>query len=1075
MPAWKKVITSGSDASLNSLTVTNGVTGSLLGTASNATAAATINVTLDNATNASYYPVFTSGISGNQVARVDNATLTYNPGNNTLTTTTFAGTATNATNVAVTNTTTGVGPYYVMFADATTGNIAARVDSAALTFNATTNVLTTTASHATQALSASYAPSAGLTGGTANYIPLWTSTSAISSSALFQSASNIGINKILPSASLDVTGVIRGMYDADPGGGGSITAKFVSYAPSPFGLLFRGYSTGLQSIQSQREFNDGQLYDLALQQLGGNVAIGKTFTNSKLDVNGNTIITGSLTVTSGITGAGTGLTGITNSNLSGTAGITNANLANSSITIGSTAVSLGSSATTIAGLTSVTSTTFVGALTGNASTATTAGAWTTGRTITIGSTGKTVDGSGNVSWTLAEIGAYANTNPSGYTTNTGTVTSIATAGTVSGITLTGGTITGAGTITLGGSISGLTNSNLSGTAGITNANLANSSVTVGSTAISLGSSATTIAGLSSVTSTTFVGALTGNASTATTSGLLTTEDNRTISPSELTTGRLNFGFTSWANNNTSPYADFLHLRSYSDGSGGNDNLVMFRKDAIGMRIWQQTYGSATAYSSFKDVAWTDGTNASGTWGIGISGNAATATALTSMNISQFTNNSGYTTNTGTVTSVATSGTVNGITLTGGTITSTGTITLGGTLSGIGNAQLTNSSVTVGSTAISLGSSATTIAGLSSVTSTTFVGALTGNASTATSATSATSATTATNATNIAITDTTTTAGTYYPVFVSATTGNVPARTDSSTFTYNPNTNTLTVGTVSGTLSGNASTATTAGSATGNAGSVTYLPNRTDGTAYPVLWGAAYTNTIGTIAYSAAAVTIQSSTGTLNATNLAASTQIAAPIFYDSDNTAYNVNPAATTNLWICNAQSSISAPIFYNVGSTSYYVNPGSVSRLNSLENVQGITSQGAITATSFVESSNSAYYFDGGNTGDSIRTAGNIVAYYSDERLKDKKGNIENALEKLLTLNGFYYEPNERAQELGYKKKLEIGVSAQEVEAVLPEIVNDAPIGYGYKTLDYSKLVPLLIEAIKEQQKQIDELKSIK
>ena len=65
-------------------------------------------------------------------------------------------------------------------------------------------------------------------------------------------------------------------------------------------------------------------------------------------------------------------------------------------------------------------------------------------------------------------------------------------------------------------ISGLTNTNLSGTAGITNANLANSSVTVGSTAISLGSSATTIAGLTSVTSTGFTGALTGNASTATT-------------------------------------------------------------------------------------------------------------------------------------------------------------------------------------------------------------------------------------------------------------------------------------------------------------------------------------------------------------------------------------------------------------------------------------------------------------------------------------------------------------------------------------------------------------------------------
>ena len=54
--------------------------------------------------------------------------------------------------------------------------------------------------------------------------------------------------------------------------------------------------------------------------------------------------------------------------------------------------------------------------------------------------------------------------------------------------------------------------------------------------------------------------------------------------------------------------------------------------------------------------------------------------------------------------------------------------------------------------------------------------------------------------------------------------------------------------------------------TNNAGSVTYLPNRTDAPAYPVLWGAAYTNSVGTIAYSCAAVNIQSSTGTLSATS-----------------------------------------------------------------------------------------------------------------------------------------------------------------------------------------------------------------
>ena len=85
------------------------------------------------------------------------------------------------------------------------------------------------------------------------------------------------------------------------------------------------------------------------------------------------------------------------------------------------------------------------------------------------------------------------------------------------------------------------------------------------------------------------------------SGTLLRSDNRTIAPSEETAGRMKFGFTSWGNNNTSPYADFLHLRSYTDSSGGSDNLVMFKKSGIGMRIWQQTYGSATAYSTYEDV------------------------------------------------------------------------------------------------------------------------------------------------------------------------------------------------------------------------------------------------------------------------------------------------------------------------------------------------------------------------------------------------------------------------------------------------------------------------------------------
>jgi len=103
-------------------------------------------------------------------------------------------------------------------------------------------------------------------------------------------------------------------------------------------------------------------------------------------------------------------------------------------------------------------------------------------------------------------------------------------------------------------------------------------------------------------------------------------DDRAAAPADGSAGYATFGFGSWNNNNTTPYADNWILRSYTDDSGGLDNMLSFRKDALGMRVWQQTFGSATNFSSFKDVAWTDGTNSSGTWGISITGNAATATS-----------------------------------------------------------------------------------------------------------------------------------------------------------------------------------------------------------------------------------------------------------------------------------------------------------------------------------------------------------------------------------------------------------------------------------------------------------------
>jgi len=110
---------------------------------------------------------------------------------------------------------------------------------------------------------------------------------------------------------------------------------------------------------------------------------------------------------------------------------------------------------------------------------------------------------------------------------------------------------------------------------------------------------------------------------------------------------------------------------------------------------------------------------------------------------------------------------------------------------------------------------------------------------------------------------------------------------------------------------------------------------------------------------------------------------------------------------------------------------------------------------------------------GDIIAT-GNITAFFSDERLKDFQGTIPDALDKVNSLNGYYFTPNDTALGLGVEDKgVEVGISAQEVEAVLPEIVTDSAVGEGYKTVWYEKLTPLLIEAVKELTGKVDNLEA--
>jgi hypothetical protein len=105
------------------------------------------------------------------------------------------------------------------------------------------------------------------------------------------------------------------------------------------------------------------------------------------------------------------------------------------------------------------------------------------------------------------------------------------------------------------------------------------------------------------------------------------------------------------------------------------------------------------------------------------------------------------------------------------------------------------------------------------------------------------------------------------------------------------------------------------------------------------------------------------------------------------------------------------------------------------------------------------------------IRAINNITAYYSDDRLKTNLGQIKNALDKVKTLSGFYFEANDTAKELGYTAVRDVGVSAQKVQNVLPEAVVPAPIDDKYLTVRYEKMIPLLIEAIKEIDSKVSDL----
>jgi hypothetical protein len=169
----------------------------------------------------------------------------------------------------------------------------------------------------------------------------------------------------------------------------------------------------------------------------------------------------------------------------------------------------------------------------------------------------------------------------------------------------------------------------------------------------------------------------------------------------------------------------------------------------------------------------------------------------------------------------------------------------------------------------------------------------------------------------------------------------------------------------------------------------------------------------------------------------------------------SISIAGTTNSYAGINFSDPYITLMVNVGATGFYVN-------------------------------NSSWraYWDANAT---LLNYGDVIAYASDKRLKNNIKNIPNALSKVLSINGVNYNWDlVECNKWGFNpNESDVGVIAQEVQEVLPEAVKFAPFdrdpikgtdsisGKDYLTVQYDKLIPLLIEAIKEQQQQINELSS--
>jgi len=205
-----------------------------------------------------------------------------------------------------------------------------------------------------------------------------------------------------------------------------------------------------------------------------------------------------------------------------------------------------------------------------------------------------------------------------------------------------------------------------------------------------------------------------------------------------------------------------------------------------------------------------------------------------------------------------------------------------------------------------------------------------------------------------------------------------------------------------------------------------------------------------------------------------------------NNTHFNYNNAGSN--YIRGTITIVNSPIDIQGNNIAIDVNKGFN---NSGAWTRNTTPSGYIefgpanTSHGHIYTDRASFYFN-----KALNSTGNITAYASDERLKEKIATVENGLDKVCQLRGVTFSWKDDVEEKGFTPEIknETGFIAQEVQKVLPEAVVPAPFdhtgnagegvsdsGENYLTVKPEKLIPLLVEAIKELKAEVEQLKSEK